>query len=774
MPDTLPCLPPGANRNPVAEGRRVARLIVLQPDARVAARLSSALRAEHDVRVVHSWDEAHAAVADGEVHVCVVDADHPTRDAAKREIAAFCHRHPSVATVAFADASVDPDYYLLGGLGVDGLILANQGEGDIRDTVTRAIRGALAREVLRRLGGPPTGFAAKVLRWALEHGGSEAGADDMAIALDMSPATLQRMLRQEGLPSAGRLLLWGRILMAAHHLSRDHRGVEATAYRVGYSSAAAFARAARQLTGMSPSQMSAPEGFQRVLDAFVRELRGGGSHSSPRRFVLLLTALLLLPGCGALGVGGPAVDRGAIREVLETPPLDQVHFGVLAVELTSGRELYARNRHKKFVPASNQKLLVSAAALSLLGPGYRYRTEAWAAGSRVGPTLDGDLVVVARGDPTLSERFWPSGEDALYAMADSLWWRGLRHVTGSVVIDVSAWDSTTVGPTWEVEDLRYAYGATGGAFAIDEGTVRVVVRAGPAVGTPAEVTWRPDGDHDYLTSFVTTSPSDSVRRVTADYLPESRKLELRGHVPLGSVDTLRFAIRDPVRRAAVAFGHALDARGVQVDGTVQVAWEEGMRVSRGCAAGAIPGCPNAGLVFTLESPPTSEIVQAILEVSQNWMAEQVLRTLGAEAGERGSWPEGRRVLLGFLTDTLGIDSLDVAPRDGSGLSAYNLVTPRAVVRLLRAMRLGPHGTIFRDALAEPGEDESTLEERLLDLRGRVWAKTGTISNVNSLSGFLVRDDGREIVFSILSNGSGLPAGRVREGIDDIVRALAGR
>ena len=126
----------------------------------------------------------------------------------------------------------------------------------------------------------------------------------------------------------------------------------------------------------------------------------------------------------------------------------------------------------------------------------------------------------------------------------------------------------------------------------------------------------------------------------------------------------------------------------------------------------------------------------------------------------------------YLVNEVGVEPTDIAARDGSGLSAYNLVTPRAIVRILTEMRKGPFAEEFRAAMAEPGKEGSTLRRRLVDLEGRVFAKTGTISNVNSLSGYLVRDDGREVVFSILTNGSGLPASQVRAAIDDVVRSLA--
>ena len=477
-------------------------------------------------------------------------------------------------------------------------------------------------------------------------------------------------------------------------------------------------------------------------------------------------------GCAALGFGGGGVDGSAVREVLQRPPIDQIHVGVVALEQGSGGTLFDHNGHRKFVPASNQKILVTATALSLLGPDHRFRTEVWATGSVGDGSIDGDLVLVASGDPSLSPRFWDSGTSALETLADSVRAAGIDYVAGAAFVDVSAWDSTTVGPTWEVEDLRYAYGSTGGAFAIDEGTLEAVVTAGPEPGSTAEVRWRPMGTHDFVESRVITVPADSTSRVRASYLPETRRIVLGGTVAAGTADTLSFATRDPVRQAAAAWARALERSGVQLEHGWEIGWHAGAAVGGGCRSGRLSECAAAHRVATLQSPPLIELVAAILEPSQNWMTEQLVRALGARLGEEGSWQGGIDVIEDFLVDEVGVDSLDVAPRDGSGLSAYNLVTPRAVVAILRHMRAGPYGLEFRAAMAEPGEEDSTLRRRLSDLEGRLFAKTGTISNVNSLSGYLLRENGREIVFSILTNGSGLPSSEVRNAIDDMVRILA--
>lgn len=508
---------------------------------------------------------------------------------------------------------------------------------------------------------------------------------------------------------------------------------------------------------------------EQVGPAAARRGERHGFKSALQR-VGMLASVGVMHGCAQLG--GSGVDGSTIRDVLGREPIDQLHMGVYAIDLSSGRTLFSHNAHRKFIPASNQKILVTATAMSLLGPDHRFRTEIWATGETVGSFVDGDVVVVGSGDPTFSDRYWASGSDALGAIADSLYSRGIRHVAGSLVVDVAAWDSATVGPTWEVEDLRYGYGSTGGAFAIDEGEIELVVTGGLSVGGPADVTWSPFGTRDFVRSKLTTAPVDSSTRVRPDYLPESRVLVLEGRAELGTVDTISVAMRDPVRQSAATLARAIHHAGIEIEGGWRVHWTNNDEPGAACLSDSGLERTASELLFTMESPRVSEIAAGILEPSQNWMTEQTVRALGARFGEEGSWNEGIDVVEAYLVNEVGVRPSDISARDGSGLSFYNLITPRAIVRILTDMHQMPWAAEYRDAMAEPGEDGSTLANRLEGLEGRIFAKTGTISNVNSLSGYLLGENGQEIAFSILSNGSGLPASRVRRAIDEIVQALA--
>lgn len=750
----------------------MAVLALLQPDARAAARLSGVLAGAHDVLVRPSWESLERTVATEEIDGCLVDPDYPDRAAASGRITKLRSRYPELAIIASLDGEESPGFFDLGGLGVDGVLVSGAQPTRLRADVDAALCTARAGQILRAVSAQAGTPGPAALAWAVAHAGPDTSVGRLAAALGQTPRGLRDALHAVGLPVPARILLWGRLLLAGARLGNDRRTVEDVAFSLGYSTSSSLARAMKLHAGLTPRQVSERGGMIVVLERLLTRRSGPAQRSGARAKLATLASLAFTTGCAALGIGGTGIDRSAIDRVLETTPNDHMHFGVLVADARSGRTLYAHNMQRKFVPASNQKILVTATALSLLGPDYRFRTEVWATGSADGSFLDGDLVVLASGDPSFSDRFWSSGTAALEAIADSLREAGLEYVAGSTFVDVSAWDSTTIGPTWEVEDLRFAYGATGGAFAIDEGEIEVVVTAGRAVGSPADVVWSPMGTSNYIRSRVRTSPPDSSTRVVPHYQPESRQLVLEGVIEYGTVDTMSFAIRDPVRQAAATLSNAIRRAGIEMEGGWEVKWTPGERVGRGCYSGMLDECGSAGLLTAIESPPLAELIAGTLEPSQNWMAEQLVRTLGARYGTEGSWSEGVDIVEMYLVNEAGVEPLDISARDGSGLSAYNLITPRALVRVLEYMQRGPHAQTFRTALAEPGEEDSTLERRLLELDGRLFAKTGTISNVNSLSGYLVRDNGQEVIFSILTNGSGLPSGRVRSAIDEIVRIIA--
>jgi D-alanyl-D-alanine carboxypeptidase/D-alanyl-D-alanine-endopeptidase (penicillin-binding protein 4) len=446
---------------------------------------------------------------------------------------------------------------------------------------------------------------------------------------------------------------------------------------------------------------------------------------------------------------------------------------VLVVAAESGRPLYERNADLLFIPGSNQKLPVAVAALGLLGPDYRWETTLYSSTLAVGGAIPGDLYLAARGDPTLGPPFHPSAHDALGALADSLVAAGARAIQGRLFVDVAAWDSTTVPDSWMVEDLPATAGATGGAFSVGQGEIEIVVEGAPRPGERATIRWEPgEAAPSFVQADVTTVSAGAPAEISARYLPESRKWVIEGTVGPGEANTLSLPARDPVGVAVSALERAFADRGVSLQGGVAVLWDSEELVGPGCPAGRTPSCAGMLRVTGLASPPLSEVVAEVLGPSQNWTAEQLVRTLGAERGEEGSWPEGFAVMERYFVETVGLAPEDWHFEDGSGLSNHNLLSPRALAAMLVHARREPWGSTLRTALAEPGEEGSTLESRLAGLEGRLFGKTGSLSHVNSLSGYLRLEGDDEVAFSILSNGANLPASAVRERIDALVREIA--
>jgi serine-type D-Ala-D-Ala carboxypeptidase/endopeptidase (penicillin-binding protein 4) len=483
-----------------------------------------------------------------------------------------------------------------------------------------------------------------------------------------------------------------------------------------------------------------------------------------------LIVALAVAGCGPAMPPGSVTPRprlaSLVDSILTTPPLHRTHWGILVHDPAAGATLLENEAERHFIPASNTKLVVAAVALGELGPAFRYETRLLAA---PGPadTVASGLLLVATGDPTLSSRFGPDDFAALDSLAAAAAAAGIRHVAGDLVVDASRFDDERVRGVWEVGDLPFGYAAPVGAFAIAEGTFRLVRSPGAAVGAPATVEVIGGGELQPVRANVVTDTAGAPTRWQVDYLARRDTVYITGRIPLGDApDTVRLAVTDPPAYAARALAAAFGRHGITLGGMIRVVADSA------AAADARARAENYRIAAIRRSAPMSDIVAAILQPSQNWIAEQVLKTLGAERQGRGSWEAGLDVERAYLTRVVGLDSLAFSLRDASGLSAQNLLTPAAIVRILEHARMAPWGGDFRRALAAPGLQGTTLSSRLEGLEGRVQAKTGTISNVATLSGFVTTDSGRELIFSIMTNGTGLPSGTVRRAIDRILMELA--
>lgn len=478
---------------------------------------------------------------------------------------------------------------------------------------------------------------------------------------------------------------------------------------------------------------------------------------------------LLLVGCAPV-LHHPAPPRRGLAAIVDSvtssPALRRTTFGIEVLDASSGRVVYALNPDRHLIPASNTKLVATSAAMTLLGPDWRYHTGVYALGLDSSGSARG-VLVVPDGDPTWAPPFVPDAFTVPAALADSIRAAGVQRIDGDLVVDASGFERAGVQRSWNLGDMVWYYGAPTSALALDEGTRSYIVVPGLAPGMPAGVRFLGPEPQGPVLNAIKTAPAGARRRVEPERWPGIDTLYLRGMVPLDMApDTEVTTVVDPNVYAARALAEQLAARGITLTGTIRV-----LHDTAEAAALAASTATERRAIGSWTSAPISDIVAACLKPSDNWLAEQLLKTLGAQKGTGGSWMAGTAVERGYLTGIVGLDSLDFFLRDGSGLSAQDLLTPNAIVRLLAYVRAQPWGATYREGMAQPGQ-KGTIEHRLVAYQGRLYAKTGSITNVNSLSGYLRADNGRELIFSILSNGSGVRSTQVRGGIDRIVAAIA--
>lgn len=437
------------------------------------------------------------------------------------------------------------------------------------------------------------------------------------------------------------------------------------------------------------------------------------------------------------------------------PALAKAKIGVAVYDVHTNTELFAHEPDRGLNLASNTKLLTSTAALAQLGSGFRWRTAVYADAidDKTGK-IAGDLYLRGRGDPVLSKA-------DLDQLAADLQARGVREITGALVVDTSYFDNVTEPPHFAEQPKERSYfRAPIAALGVARSSVTVTVIGEP--GGNGKVLLDPDaGDYVRVTKADVKTITDGRTRVKIDAKPKPDHLaiEVTGKINVlgGSYDT-RKRVDDPAKFCARVFEAALAAHDIKI----------GKRISNG----TVP--PAAKLLAWHDSPALSTVLRAMNKESDNYIAESVLKTLGAETRATpgpGTWADGVAAVAKYMA-TIGVSGYRAD--NGSGLFNASEVSPHQLVQILRAAhkdyRIGP------DLVASlpTGGVDGTLARRWKDhaARGRVRAKTGTLNNVVSLAGFVGVDSEHELAFAIVVND--IPQGQrgaARAMGDDMIDTL---
>lgn len=476
--------------------------------------------------------------------------------------------------------------------------------------------------------------------------------------------------------------------------------------------------------------------------------------------VVAATATAAAPNATAVAPD-PATTRltATLDAVLGDSRLAGAQAGIVVVDTVTGQTLYNHNGGRRLLPASNTKLLTSAAALEILGADYRFTTDVRAVGERRGPVLDGDLYLRGTGDPTMLAADY----DALAAQVAAA---GIRFVQGGLVADDTWFDNQRLGLEWAWDDEPHYYAAQVSALTVapdtDYDAGNVIVNVAPATepGAPPVVTLTPPTGYVSIDNRATTVASGSDT-ISVERRHGANTIVITGQIAVGAaVGHDWMSVWEPTGYAADVFRQALAAHGVQVLGETAL--------GRPTPADAVP-------VATHESMTLAQLLVPFLKLSNNGHAEVLTKAVGRKVSGAGTWSAGLAA-IGAYVKSAGMDTATLRQVDGSGLSRRNLIPAAEFADLLVAVRSEPWFQTWYDALPIAGNADrlvgGTLRSRMRNTpaANNAHAKTGSLTGVSALSGYVTDVDGHLLVFSIVFNNH---LAAVTSLQDQITVALAG-
>ena len=451
---------------------------------------------------------------------------------------------------------------------------------------------------------------------------------------------------------------------------------------------------------------------------------------------------------------GPEVEalRRDIDVLLDGTRLRASKWSVLVVSLDRGDTLFARNENLLVTPASNMKVLTTAAALHFLGPSFTYQTFLLADGPVEGGRLRGDLILYGTGDPGIADRFFRTRTRVFEDLAEQLAVRGITHIDGAIVGDATYFSRPELGPAWDPRDLNERFAAPASALSFNENIVTLRIAPAARLGGVPTVETIPPGFPLEMNNTAETVAGRPRPRLWLDRPTPTSLIRIEGEMTQGGPAIWRrLTVPDPALFAARSLREVLESQGITVAHTARAVHraDRSRITGRGAWAPGLMEDQEPRILARHTSPAMIEYLTVVNHESHNLFAETILKTMGKVVMGQGSFEGGARAVRAYTAERVRLGDGAIVAIDGSGLSDDNRATAGAMVGVLRYVAATPQWDAFVSTLPEAGRSLRRMYRTRAARNLR--AKTGTIDGVSALTGVVSAQSGERLLFSILSN-----------------------
>ncbi len=482
-------------------------------------------------------------------------------------------------------------------------------------------------------------------------------------------------------------------------------------------------------------------------------------------FITAISFLLFSVGCGETSQIGKqdsfTVLKNKIDNLVNDSSFAEANWGIQIQSLKTGKIWYSKNQNKMFMPASNEKIPTAAAALTLLGPDFKFETDLCMSGEFSDSTLRGNLIIFGDGDPTLYTKFFKDPRDLFFNWAKLLKEKGIKNIDGNIIADDKTFSYDSLGFGWSFDGLDSWSYAQISPLQLNENYIDINIIPPDSITKPILIKLNiPSNDYKIINN-ITTSDSGRTEIIFSRQVG-TNEIVLSGNVVIGSREfQISPTITNPPLFYVTVLKEVLEESGIEVNGNPITTTELGDWNYK-------PG--DFEIIDNHKSAPLKDIIKVMMKRSQNLYAETLPRIIGLEKKNKGTFNSGK-IYIREVLENFGIKPNTYRYMDGSGLSRYDYISPEEIVKILTAMWQSPNKTYWYDSLPIAGVD-GTLQNRMKGTKaqGNVRAKTGTISNVRALSGYVTTENGEELVFSFLVNNF-LGSSKSTENISDSILEL---